>query len=158
MTCNSRDDKKMAQILIVDDEQKMRCLLSMILEKKGFVVDQAVHGRHALELMARTTYDVVISDIKMPEMDGRQLIQTMRQHHILTPVIFITAFATIDAAVDMMQQGASDYVTKPFDAARILLTVDRALALSRLIAENQEMKAALDRDQQGHDLIFASKR
>jgi DNA-binding NtrC family response regulator len=147
----------MAHILIVDDETKMRTLLSMMLEKKGFTVDQAVHGRHAMDKMAQTTYDVVISDIKMPEMDGRQLIKKMRENKILTPVVFITAFATIDSAVDMMQQGASDYVTKPFDEARIFLTVNRAMALNHLIVENQEMKAAMARDRQAHDLVFASK-
>jgi DNA-binding NtrC family response regulator len=147
----------MAQILIVDDETKMRTLLSMMLAKKGFAVDQAVHGRDAMEKMAKTTYDVVISDIKMPEMDGRQLIKTMRENKILTPVVFITAFATIDSAVDMMQQGASDYVTKPFDEARILLTVQKAMTLNHLIVENQEMKAAMARDRQAHDLVFASK-
>jgi DNA-binding NtrC family response regulator len=147
----------MAQILIVDDETKMRTLLSMMLEKKGFAVDQAVHGREAMEKMAKTTYDVVISDIKMPEMDGRQLIQKMRENRILTPVVFITAFATIDSAVDMMQQGASDYVTKPFDEARILLTVNKAMTLNHLIVENQEMKAAMARNRHSHDLVFASK-
>jgi DNA-binding NtrC family response regulator len=147
----------MAQILIVDDETKMRTLLSMMLGKKGFAVDQAVHGREAMEKMAKTTYDVVISDIKMPEMDGRQLIQKMRENRILTPVVFITAFATIDSAVDMMQQGASDYVTKPFDEARILLTVNKAMALNHLIVENQEMKAAMARNRHSHDLVFASK-
>ena len=147
----------MAQILIVDDETKMRTLLSMMLEKKGFAVDQAVHGRDAMEKMAKTTYDVVISDIKMPEMDGRQLIQKMRENRILTPVVFITAFATIDSAVDMMQQGASDYVTKPFDEARILLTVNKAMTLNHLIVENQEMKAAMARNRHSHDLVFASK-
>ena len=147
----------MAQILIVDDETKMRNLLSMMLEKKGFAVDQAVHGRDAMEKMGQATYDVVISDIKMPEMDGRQLIQKMRENHILTPVVFITAFATIDSAVDMMQQGASDYVTKPFDEARILLTVNKAMTLNRLIVENQEMKVAMARNRQTHDLVFVSK-
>jgi DNA-binding NtrC family response regulator len=147
----------MAQILIVDDETKMRTLLSMMLEKKGFAVDQAVHGRDAMEKMAQTTYDVVISDIKMPEMDGRQLIKKMRENRILTPVVFITAFATIDSAVDMMQQGASDYVTKPFDEARILLTVNKAMTLNHLIIENQEMKAAMARNRQSHELVFASK-
>ncbi len=147
----------MAHLLIVDDEEKMRTLLSMMLERKGFQVSQAIHGKHAMALLNEHTYDLVISDIKMPEMDGRELIRKMREHNILTPVIFITAFATIDSAVEMMQQGASDYVTKPFDEAKILLTVEKAMKLSRLIVENQEMKAAIERAGQGHDLIYSSK-
>ncbi len=147
----------MADLLIVDDEDKMRTLLSMMLERKGFRVDQAGHGRQALELLEKKEYNLVISDIKMPEMDGKALIRAMRKQKILTPVIFITAFATIDSAVEMMQEGASDYVTKPFDESRILLTIERAMTLSRLIAENQEMKEVLARTSQTHDLIFKSR-
>jgi DNA-binding NtrC family response regulator len=100
---------------------------------------------------------VVISDIKMPEMDGRELITRLRQEKILTPVVFITAFATIDSAVDMMQQGACDYVTKPFDEAKIMFTVNKALKLSRLIMENQEMKAVIRGAEKGHELIYRSR-
>ena len=135
----------MAYILVVDDEDKMRVLLSMMLERKGHKVDQAIHGKAALDQLAQHTYDLVISDIKMPEMDGRALIRQMQQEKISTPVVFITAFATIDSAVDMMQQGAVDYITKPFDEAKIILTVQRAMNLSRLIVENQEMKTAMAR-------------
>ena len=147
----------MAHILVVDDEQKMRDLLSMMLERKGFKVDKAVNGCHAMEMLHQKTYDVVISDIKMPEMDGRDLIQKMRQQNLPAPVIFITAFATIESAVDMMQQGACDYVTKPFDEAKILFTVDKALKWSRLIMENQEMKAVINRAEKGPELIYRSQ-
>ena len=149
--------KKMAYILIVDDEEKMRNLLSMMLERKGFRVDKAIHGKHAMEKLATDTYDLVISDIKMPQMDGKALIWQMRKEKILTPVVFITAFATIDSAVEMMQQGAIDYVTKPFDDAKILLTIDKAMTLSRLITENQEMKEVIAKAGQGHELIYSSK-
>lgn len=147
----------MAYILIVDDEEKMRNLLSMMLERKGFRVDRAMHGKHAMELLAQNTYDLVISDIKMPVMDGRELIRRMQEEKICTPVIFITAFATIDSAVEMMQHGASDYVTKPFDEAKILLTIEKAMTLSRLITENQEMKAVIARSGKGNELIYSSR-
>jgi DNA-binding NtrC family response regulator len=147
----------MAHILIVDDEQKMRDLLSMMLERRGFKVDRAVNGLDALDMLHKSTYDVVISDIKMPEMDGRELIQKMRNHKIPAPVVFITAFATIDSAVDMMQQGACDYITKPFDEAKIVFAVNKALKLSRLIMENQEMKTEINRAEKSHDLVYHSK-
>jgi DNA-binding NtrC family response regulator len=99
----------------------------------------------------------VISDIKMPEMDGRDLIRKMRHNRITAPVIFITAFATIDSAVDMMQLGACDYVTKPFDEAKIVFCVNKALKLSRLIMENQEMRAAISQAEKSHDLIYRSR-
>jgi DNA-binding NtrC family response regulator len=147
----------MAHILVVDDEKKMRDLLSMMLERKGFKVEQAVDGRNAWDMLNQNTYDVVISDIKMPEMDGRDLIRKMRQNRIFLPVIFITAFATIDSAVDMMQLGACDYVTKPFDETKIVFSVTKALKLSRLIMENQEMRAVINQAEKNHDLIYRSK-
>ena len=147
----------MAHILVVDDEKKMRDLLSMMLERKGFRVEQAVDGRNAWDMLSQNTYDVVISDIKMPEMDGKELIQKMRHNRIQVPVIFITAFATIDSAVEMMQHGACDYVTKPFDEAKITFTVNKALKLSRLIMENQEMRAVINQTEKNHDLIYRSK-
>ncbi|MBA3010767.1 MAG: response regulator, partial [Proteobacteria bacterium] len=146
----------MTKILIVDDEEKMRHLLSMMLERNGFLVDKAIHGKHAMEQLGVNTYDLVISDIKMPQMDGKELIQQMRKENILTPVIFITAFATIDSAVEMMQQGAVDYVTKPFDDAKILFTIEKAMTLSRLIMENQEMKAVIAKADREHELIYSS--
>lgn len=147
----------MTQILIVDDEEKLRNLLSMMLERKGLKTHKAIHGANALEMLEHNSYDLIISDIKMPVMDGRQLISKMREKHILTPVIFITAFATIESAVEMMQQGACDYITKPFDSSRIYLAVEKAINLSRLISENQEMKQALSGAKKSKNFIYKSK-
>ena len=147
----------MAHILIVDDEEKMRRLLSMMLERKGFITDRAADGREALEKLRTNTYDMVFSDIKMPEIDGKELILRMRQANIITPVVFITAFATVDSAVEMMRQGAADYVTKPFDEERILITVERTLKLSSIIAENQDMRQELQRADENHVLVYRSK-
>ncbi|MBW1940709.1 MAG: sigma-54-dependent Fis family transcriptional regulator, partial [Deltaproteobacteria bacterium] len=148
----------MANILIVDDEEKIRNLLSMMLERKGFVTDQAGNGNQALAKLYSDTYDMVISDIKMPEMDGRELITRMKNEKILTPVVFITAFATIESAVEMMRQGGVDYITKPFDEKRILIAVQRTLKLSRLITENREMKQELQKADNNHDIIMQSKK
>ncbi|MDD2390749.1 MAG: sigma-54 dependent transcriptional regulator [Desulfobacterales bacterium] len=148
----------MAHLLIVDDEEKMRNLLSMMLERKGFSTDKAGDGNQALEKLYANTYDMVISDIKMPEMDGRELIARMKEENILTPVIFITAFATIDSAVEMMRNGGADYITKPFSEEQILTAVERTLKLSRLISENQEMKEALKKADNDHDIILRSRK
>ncbi|CCK79559.1 sigma-54-dependent transcriptional regulator [Desulfobacula toluolica] len=143
-------------ILIVDDEAKMRNLLSMMLERKGYQIDQATDGKDALKKVSAGTYDLVISDIKMPEMDGKELINRMREQNIVTPVVFITAFATVDSAVDMMRQGAADYVTKPFDESKIHIMVERALNLSRIVNENRELKQALEEKQENRQLIYES--
>lgn len=146
----------MAHILIVDDEPKMRILLSMMLERKGHQIDQATDGKDALKKLGLSGYDLVISDIKMPEMDGRELIKRMRQQDIVTPVVFITAFATVDSAVEMMRQGAADYVTKPFDESKIWITVERALNLSRLVTENRDMKRELEEKEDQRQLVYHS--
>ena len=104
----------MSDILIVDDEEKMRHLLSMMLERKGYTTGQAGDGREALEKLTAGSFKMVISDIKMPRMDGRQLLEAIKSEDIPVPVVFITAFATVASAVDMMRLGASDYITKPF--------------------------------------------
>ncbi len=146
----------MTNILIIDDEEKMRNLLSIMLERKGYSIDRANDGKDALAKLLSSTYDLVISDIKMPEIDGKELIIRMRKQGIVTPVVFITAFATIDSAVEMMQHGAVDYVTKPFDEAKIQLTVTKALNVSSLITENQEMKEELKKADGNYKLVYKS--
>jgi DNA-binding NtrC family response regulator len=147
----------MPHILIVDDEDKIRHLLSMMLERKGFKTDQAANGREALEKLKSASYDMVFSDIRMPEVDGRELIKRMKEANIVTPVVFITAFATVDSAVEMMRQGAADYVTKPFDEEKILIAVERTLKLSSLIAENKAMRKELQRSEAKYTLVYGSK-
>lgn len=147
----------MASILIVDDENKMRHLLSIILERNGYQTDQASDGKEALDKLGSGLYDIVISDIKMPEMDGIALLKAVKQRHLSCPVIVITAFATVESAVDLMRQGAADYITKPFNEDDILIAVERALNLSRVMVENREMKQELCRNSSRIDLIYASR-
>lgn len=146
----------MTNILIVDDEEKIRNLISIMLERKGYRVDQANDGKDALAKLLSSTYDLVISDIKMPEIDGKELIKRMKKQGIITPVVFITAFATIDSAVEMMRHGAVDYITKPFNEAKLQLAVTRALNLSHLITENQEMKEELKKTSGDQKLVYNS--
>ena len=144
----------MAEILIVDDEQKMRHLLSIILEREGYGVHQAGDGREALEMLTHRLFDMVISDIKMPRMDGLELLNAMKSEKISCPVVFITAFATVDSAVDAMRKGAVDYITKPFESERILLTVERTLRLSEIMTENTELKRQLRKAEGVEDEII----
>ncbi len=146
----------MAHILVVDDETKMRQLLAIMLERAGYSVDQAANGLEALKKIRSFPYDMVISDIKMPEMDGLTLLEKIKEEAILCPVVFITAFATVDSAVSAMRQGAIDYITKPFEDKRILLTVNRSLRISRLLAENRELKEKLEQTRGGGEIIFSS--
>jgi len=148
----------MAYILVVDDEEKMQHLLSIMLVRQGYSVDRAGDGVKALEMIKENPYDLVISDIRMPHMDGITLLSEMRAADITCPVVFITAFATIDSAVDAMRQGVADYITKPFEEERILLTVERTLGISRIIAENIELKQQLLDFSGDREIIYVSEK
>jgi DNA-binding NtrC family response regulator len=148
----------MARILIVDDEERMRHLLSIMLSRKGYHVDQAGDGVEALEMIGATPFDMIITDIKMPRMDGVELLKRIMAMEIPLPVVFITAFATVESAVEVMRQGAVDYIIKPFEEDRILLTVERTLGLSRIMAENRNLKKEISRTAGGEEIVYASKK
>ena len=148
----------MANILVVDDEKKMRHLLSVMIGRIGHKVDEAGDGKEALNKISSSLYDMVITDIKMPRLDGFGLLKRIKELNILCPVIFITAFATVDSAVEIMRHGAADYITKPFEEDRILLAIERTLKLSRVMAENRDLKKELKKVSGTHRLIFKSKK
>jgi len=121
------------KILIVDDEQNMRVALFEALSRNGHEVSVAENGRMALEMIARTPPDLVVTDIKMPGMDGLELLRQIKALRPELPVVIMTGFATVDTAVEAMKQGAFDYLLKPFPVEVIEETVARVFALgSRL--------------------------
>ncbi len=147
----------MAYILLVDDEHRMRHVLKIMLELKGHSVDQAGNGIEALEMLKGRAYDLVISDIRMPEMDGLQLLDHIQKMEAPCPVIIITAYGTVDSAVSAMKRGAVDYITKPFEEKQILLTVEKAVGISRLMAENRRLRQELQSKTAKTDLVCASE-
>ena len=146
----------MALILIVDDEEKMRHLLSIMLERNGHQVAQACDGKDALEKIKETPFDMVITDIKMPRMNGTVLLKKITEMEIPCPVVFITAFATVESAVEAMRQGAVDYITKPFEEERILLTVERTVSLSRIMVENRDLRQEIRKVAGDNEIVCAS--
>jgi DNA-binding NtrC family response regulator len=146
----------MADILLVDDEEKMRRLLSIMLERAGYSTESAADGMEALAKLSEGSFKMVISDIKMPRMDGRALLEAIRREDIPVPVVFITAFATVASAVEFMRLGASDYITKPFDEQNLLITVERTLALSRMMQDNQKLRQELESTAVNTEFIFVS--
>ncbi len=153
----------MPHILVVDDEEKMRHLLSILLERKGYAVDKAGDGMEALDLIRKACedqqpYDMAISDIKMPRMSGVDLLNRITELNIACPVVFITAFATVDSAVEAMRMGAADYITKPFEEERIYLTVERTLNLSRIITENRDLKRELQKISGEDEIVYVSEK
>ena len=132
----------MAQILVVDDEDKIRAILQIMLESAGHKVFEAEHGKAALTILEREAIDLVVSDVRMEEMDGFSLLAEIRQRELGCPVIFITAFATLESAVEALRLGAADYLVKPFEEDAVLLAVERALGVRRILTENLRLKQA----------------
>ncbi|WDN90722.1 hypothetical protein BuS5_03693 [Desulfosarcina sp. BuS5] len=147
----------MVRILVVDDEEKMRHLLAIMLGAGGYAVDQAPDGEAALNMAASGNYDIIISDIRMPKMDGITLLNRLKEMNLPCPVIFITAFASVDSAVDAMRKGAADYITKPFEEKRILLAVERTLNITRLMSENLALKQHINKITEKDEIISASE-
>ncbi len=115
-------------ILIVDDEPSIRLVLKTQLEKAGHSVSTCTNGEEAVEWLSNQPAQLVISDLRMPGLDGMSLLRWTRQNLPGLPVILITAFGTIDSAVEAVKQGAFDYITKPFEKEELLNAVDKALA------------------------------
>jgi DNA-binding NtrC family response regulator len=132
------------RILIVDDEEGMRRLLSRVLTREGYETSTVANGVEALRLVASERFDLVVTDIKMPEMDGLQLLQELKAFEPLLPIIVITAYGTIENAVQALRSGAYDYIAKPFEVDEIKLTVAKVFERERLLAENRYLHEELE--------------
>ena len=136
----------MAQrILIVDDEQIIRESLSFILKKEGYTVDEAPNGRDALTLHESSPFDIIITDIEMPEMKGVELLTQIRQRTPQALVIIITAFASVETAIQALREGASDYILKPINFDDLLYRVKKLLEYRSLALENSLLRQELQR-------------
>jgi DNA-binding NtrC family response regulator len=138
-----RKDTNPALILAVDDDNTSLLVLGGHLKRFGFTVVIASGGLQALELLGQREFDLVISDLLMPGMDGITLLKKMRKSGVNIPFIVMTACGSIETAVAAMRQGAYDYLEKPFDPGNLQLTVQRALDYHRALAENRQIKAYL---------------
>ena len=134
----------MARILIVDDELSIIEVLKSLLSREGHSITTSGDGKDALRKLKENVFDLLITDIRMPEVDGITLLQQARELQSHLAVIVITAYAKVDNAVEAMKNGAFDYVTKPFKFDEILLTVQRALNYEQALAENEVLKSSLD--------------
>lgn len=126
----------MPNILVVDDKDSMRTMLTQTLVEEGYRVDSAEDGKKALDLVANKSYDLVLTDLRMPQMDGLSVLSGVKALDSETAVIVMTAYGTIEDAVNAMKQGAFDFITKPLDTEHLCVLVNRALENRRLIAEN----------------------
>jgi response regulator RpfG family c-di-GMP phosphodiesterase len=130
-------------ILVVDDEHVIREILADFLTMEGFSVRTAEDGKSALDELSRTRYDLVLSDLKMPNMGGIELLQAIGDQSPNVVTIIMTGFGTVETAIDAMKRGAYDYVLKPFKMEEVVHTVRRGLERKKLAAENLRLKEAL---------------
>ncbi|WP_438004467.1 sigma-54 dependent transcriptional regulator [Sorangium sp. So ce321] len=146
------------RVLVVDDEASARSGLEKLLRQEGYAVDAAGNGVEALEVAAERPPDVVVTDLKMPKMDGVALLGKLREQDPTLPVLVVTAFGDVSSAVQAMRAGAEDYLTKPVDFDALLLSIERALERSALRVEAENLRRQLrEREGEGVEgLIGAS--
>ena len=133
-----------SKILIVDDEKAIRESVSLVLSEEGYETEIASNGSEALNLLNDQDYDVLITDLKMPEMDGIELIKKSLKICPQTSVIIITAHASVESAIEALRIGAFDYILKPFDFDDLILKVQRLLKHKELALENQALRKEVD--------------
>lgn len=133
----------MVKVLLVDDEPSILSVLSNLLKAQGFETCPALGAEKALDFLRSDEFDLMISDVRMHPVNGMELLKKAKALHPSLAVIMITAYGSVEAAVEAMQVGAYDYVTKPFKVDELMITVQRALEYRRAISENVELKARL---------------
>ncbi|MEI6265087.1 MAG: sigma-54 dependent transcriptional regulator [Sphingobacteriia bacterium] len=130
----------MASILIIDDEKAIRNVLKDILSNEGYTVEEAVDGEDGLKKFKAGNFDTVLCDIKMPKLDGIEFLQKAKDIHSETPIIIISGHGNIETAVDAVKKGAFDYIAKPPDLNRLLITLRNALERTSLVKETKVLK------------------
>ncbi|MEP6617399.1 MAG: sigma-54 dependent transcriptional regulator [Ginsengibacter sp.] len=138
----------MATILIIDDEKSIRKTLTEILSYEGYKIDEAGDGEEGLKKFSQKTYDLVLCDIKMPKLDGIEFLEKAREINNDVPIIVISGHGNIDTAVEAVKKGAFDYISKPPDLNRMLITLRNAMDKNSLVAETKVLKRRVSKVQE----------
>ncbi|MBT0653008.1 sigma-54-dependent transcriptional regulator [Geomobilimonas luticola] len=146
------------RILVVDDELSMREFLTILLEREGYLADAAENAETAMAMLETNNYDVVISDVNMPGLDGLQLLERIKSDAPDTAVLLVTAFSTAEQAVEAMKRGAYDYIAKPFKVEEIKVLVQNALEKRSLKRENVRLKQAIEERYSFSGIIGKSRK
>ncbi len=145
------------RILVVDNEFRLAEVLAASLAHVGYRTSAFGSAREALEIVDKESVDLVISDMRMPEMDGRELLHKIKQRSPDIPVVMITAYTSVRDAVELVKEGAFDYVSKPFETDDIVNTVSRALKLSDVVRDNKRLRRELEQRYRFDNLIGNSE-
>jgi len=149
-------DRIQRKVLVVDDDKAMREMVVALLEDAGHGAEQSANATEAIDKLRDHDFDAVLSDIRMPGLSGIEMLGEIRDLRPETPVILMTAFGSIDSAVEAMQAGAFDYVTKPFQRDAVLVSLERAFERRSLQQENRQLRRAVDRTTSFGEMIGAS--
>jgi two-component system, NtrC family, nitrogen regulation response regulator NtrX len=144
----------MARILIVDDEKSIRRTLRDILEYEDFTVEEAGDGQEGLTMALKEKYDIILSDIKMPKLDGMEFLDKYMATNPDTPIVMISGHGNIETAVEAVKKGAYDFIAKPLDLNRLLVTIRNALDKSKLVSETRVLKKKVSKT---FDMVGDSK-
>ncbi|MDQ6700891.1 MAG: response regulator, partial [Acidobacteriota bacterium] len=146
------------RILVVDDEPEIRESLEALLSLEGYSVDLAQNATEGERRLESKAYDLVLLDLMMPDKSGMDVLRTVRERDRVTPIFMITAYGSIDAAVNALKLGANDYFPKPWDNEKLLIEIDRMIAGQRLEHENTYLKRALKQRYNFPNIIGKSDR
>ncbi|MBK9478832.1 MAG: sigma-54-dependent Fis family transcriptional regulator [Bacteroidetes bacterium] len=136
----------MAKILIIDDEKPIRKALREILEYENHKIDEAEDGADGISKIEKGTYDLILCDVKMPKKDGMEVVEKIQSLQLETPIVLISGHGTIETAVEAVKKGAFDFIAKPLDLNRLLVTVRNALDKSTLVIETKVLKKKLSKN------------
>ena len=145
-------------ILVIEDESKMRRLLELQLAEEGFRAQTVADAEAALRLMNGEKFDLAVTDFRLPGMSGLEFLQAVKRIDAHLPVIIMTAYGSVESAVEAMKHGASDYVLKPFSLAELVLVIRKELAAHRLLEENRSLREALGQRYQYKNIVAESKQ
>ena len=148
----------MARILVIDDEPIVCESLKRILDEEGYEAESALSGKEAFEKMKGHPFDIVITDLKMPGIDGMEVLRTFRKDYPDSIIIMITGFSTVETAVEAMKLGAFDYIPKPFTPDEVAVVVKKAIEKKNLILENIYLRQELQEKYGFHNIVGKSKK
>ncbi len=145
------------KLLVVDDEEAMRYMLTSMLGKEGYQVSAAANGGEALQLMEEDVFDLILCDIKMPVMDGLAFLRELKKRGYTLPVIMMSAYGTLDTAVEAIKEGACDYISKPFRRDEIVLVLRKVVEREKLAKENIRLREEVERSYSFSNIIGKSR-
>ncbi len=146
----------MARVVLIDDDSGLREVLAFALREQGHRVEAAGDGESGLSLVGSFHPEVVITDLKMPGIDGLEVVRRVRESDLTVPVIVLTAFGSIEDAVEAMKRGATDYLTKPYNRDELKLTIETAIERRKLVLENRALRHRLREQTRGVEIVHAS--